>query len=170
MTFWKKQTIGTQNTSIISKNGHEGENWLQNSGRRMFGEWWNYFACYGGDRHTSQSIHQTHKECTPQKVNFTVSGFFFFNLSDWQKQEDFTQYELYTMANTFTILLLCDISCCSVTKLCPALCNPHGLQHARPLCPSPSPGVCPSLCPLNQWCHPSISSSVILFFSFLHVT
>jgi len=77
MKFWKKQTIGTQNTSIISKNGHEGENWLQNSGRRMFGEWWNYFACYGGDRHTAQSIHQTHKECTPQKVNFTVSGFFF---------------------------------------------------------------------------------------------
>ena len=33
---------------------------------------------------------------------------------------------------------------------------PHGLQHARPLCLSPSPGVCPSSCPLNQWCHPPI--------------
>ena len=41
----------------------------------------------------------------------------------------------------------------------------HGLQHARPPCPSPSPGVCPSSCPLNQWCHPTISSSVT-FFSF----
>ena len=39
----------------------------------------------------------------------------------------------------------------------------HGLQHARLLCPSPSPRVCPSLCPLNQWCHPTISSSVTLF-------
>ena len=39
----------------------------------------------------------------------------------------------------------------------------HGLQHARPLCPSPSPGVYPSSCPLHQW-HPStISSSVALF-------
>ena len=32
---------------------------------------------------------------------------------------------------------------------------PHGLQHARPPCPSPSPGVYPSSCPLNQWCHPT---------------
>ena len=38
--------------------------------------------------------------------------------------------------------------------------RPHGLQHTSPSCPSPSPGVCPSSCPLNQWCHPTISSSV----------
>ena len=36
---------------------------------------------------------------------------------------------------------------------------PHGLQHTRPPCPSPSPGVCPSSCSLHQWCHPAISSS-----------
>ena len=41
---------------------------------------------------------------------------------------------------------------------------PHGLQHTRPLCPSPSPKVCPSSCPLHQWCHPAISSSDALFF------
>ena len=41
--------------------------------------------------------------------------------------------------------------------------QPHGLQHATlPYC-SPSPGVCPSSCPLHQWCHPTISSSVTLF-------
>ena len=40
---------------------------------------------------------------------------------------------------------------------------PHGLPHARLLCPSPSPGVCPSSCPGNRWCHPTISSSVTLF-------
>ena len=40
---------------------------------------------------------------------------------------------------------------------------PHGLQHTRPLCPSPSPKVCPHSCPLHQWCHPAISSSDILF-------
>ena len=39
----------------------------------------------------------------------------------------------------------------------------HGLQHARLPCPSPSPMVCPSSCPLNQWCHPTISFSVTLF-------
>ena len=43
--------------------------------------------------------------------------------------------------------------------------QPHGLQHTRPLCPSPSPGVCPSLCPLYWWCHPAISSSDAFFFS-----
>ena len=41
---------------------------------------------------------------------------------------------------------------------------PHGLQHARLPCPSPSSGVCPSSCPLNRWCHPTISSSVTLSF------
>ena len=41
--------------------------------------------------------------------------------------------------------------------------RPHGLQHTRPPCPSPSPRVCPSSCPFNQWCHPTISSSVALF-------
>ena len=44
---------------------------------------------------------------------------------------------------------------------------PHELQHARPLWASPSPGVCPSSCPLNQWCHPTISSSVIPYSSCL---
>ena len=42
---------------------------------------------------------------------------------------------------------------------------PHGLQHARPPCPSPSPGVYSNSCPLSQWCHPTISSSVIPFSS-----
>ena len=41
--------------------------------------------------------------------------------------------------------------------------QPHGLQHARPPCPSPSPKVCPSLCPLLQWWHLVISSSDALF-------
>ena len=41
--------------------------------------------------------------------------------------------------------------------------QPHGLQHARPPCPSPTPGVYSNSCPLSQWCHPTISSSVIPF-------
>ena len=35
---------------------------------------------------------------------------------------------------------------------------PHGLQHARPPCPSPTPGVHPNPCPSSRWCHPTISS------------
>ena len=37
---------------------------------------------------------------------------------------------------------------------------PHGLKHARPPCPSPTPGVYSDSCSLSQWCHPTISSSV----------
>ena len=42
---------------------------------------------------------------------------------------------------------------------------PHGLQHARPSCPSPTPGVYSDSCPLSRWCHPTISSSVVPFSS-----
>ena len=42
---------------------------------------------------------------------------------------------------------------------------PHGLQHARPPCSSPSPGACSNSCPLSRWCHPAISSSVVPFSS-----
>ena len=42
--------------------------------------------------------------------------------------------------------------------------RPHGPQHARPPCPSPTPRAHPNPCPLNQWCHPTISSSVPFFF------
>ena len=40
---------------------------------------------------------------------------------------------------------------------------PHGLQHARLPCPSPTPGVYPNSCPSSRWCHPTISSSVVPF-------
>ena len=42
---------------------------------------------------------------------------------------------------------------------------PHEPQHARLLCPSPTPGAHPNSCPLSQWCHPTISSSVVPFSS-----
>ena len=45
--------------------------------------------------------------------------------------------------------------------------RPHGLQHARPPCPSPTPGVYPDSSPLSQWRHPTISSSVVPFSSCL---
>ena len=41
--------------------------------------------------------------------------------------------------------------------------RPHELQHARPPCPSPTPGVHPNPCPSSRWCHPTISSSRPLF-------
>ena len=49
---------------------------------------------------------------------------------------------------------------------CSVVCDslwPHGLQNARPPCPSPTPGACSNSCPSSRWCHPTISSSVAHF-------
>ena len=45
--------------------------------------------------------------------------------------------------------------------------RPHGSQHAKPPCPSPTPRVYSNSCPLSHWCHQTISSSAILFSSCL---
>ena len=50
----------------------------------------------------------------------------------------------------------------SVAQSCPTL-QPHELQHARPPCPSPTPGVHSNSHPSSWWCHPAISSSVVPF-------
>ena len=58
----------------------------------------------------------------------------------------------------------------SVQFSCSVMSNslqPLGMQHARLFCPSPTPGACSNSCPSNQWCHPTISSSVIPFSSCL---
>ena len=58
----------------------------------------------------------------------------------------------------------------SVQFSCSVVSNslqPHESQHSRPPCPSPTPGACSNSCPLSQWCHPTISSSVIPFSSCL---
>ena len=57
---------------------------------------------------------------------------------------------------------------CSVQFSCSVMSNslrPHEPQHARPPCPSPTPGVYPNPCPLGRWCHPTIISSVAPFSS-----
>ena len=57
-----------------------------------------------------------------------------------------------------------DFQFSSVAQLCLTLL-PHGLHHARPPCPSPTPRVHSNSCPLNRWCHPTTSSSVVPFSS-----
>ena len=65
-------------------------------------------------------------------------------------------------------LLLMGLRISSVQFSCSVMSNsswPHGMQHARPPCPSPTPGVYSNSCPLSQWCPPTVSSSVIPFSS-----
>ena len=60
------------------------------------------------------------------------------------------------ISSPFVFLLL--LFSCSVVS---NFLRPHGLQHSRPHCPSPTPRVYSNSCPLSWWCHPTISSSVI---------
>ena len=64
----------------------------------------------------------------------------------------------------FWILYFLLSLCCSVMS---DSLQPHVLQHTMPPCPSLSAGVCSDLCPLSQWCHPTILSSVTHFSSCL---
>ena len=68
---------------------------------------------------------------------------------------------LYTLWLTSVILSSVQFSLFVVSNSL----RPHELQHARPPCPSPTPGVHPDSHPLSQWCHLAISSSVVLFSS-----
>ena len=63
----------------------------------------------------------------------------------------------------FILISSVQISCSVVSDSL----RPHGLQHARLPCPSPTPGAYSNSCPLSQWCHSTISSSVIPFSSLL---
>ena len=75
---------------------------------------------------------------------------------------------LYSEAIRFILILFSEFS--SVQFSCSVMSDslqPHGLQHARPPCPSPTPGVYPDSCPLSWWCHLTISSPVIPFSSCL---
>ena len=65
----------------------------------------------------------------------------------------------------FEIFVLSQFS--SVVQSWSSSLRPHGLQHTRPPCPSPTPGVYSNSCPLSRWCHPTISSSVVPFSSCL---
>ena len=69
----------------------------------------------------------------------------------------------YADALRLTLSLSVQFSCSVVSHSL----RPHGLQHAKSPCPSPTPGTCSNPCPLSSWCHPNISSSVIPFSSHL---
>jgi len=85
---------------------------------------------------------------------FKKSTFFFFNLRSCCSnylivKSSFSQFSQSVISNSL---------------------QPNGLQHARLPCPSSTSGACSNSCPSNQWCHSTISSLVITFFSCLQST
>ena len=73
---------------------------------------------------------------------------------------------MYNMVNIINTIISVQFSSFQFTHsvLSDSL-RPHGLQHARPPCPSPTLRVYSNSCPLSRWCHPTISSSVVPFSS-----
>ena len=71
---------------------------------------------------------------------------------------------MYNMVNIINTIISVQFSSFQFTHsvLSDSL-RPHGLQHARPPCPSPTLRVYSNSCPLSRWCHPTISSSVVPF-------
>ena len=79
-----------------------------------------------------------------------------FPLPDWLTPLSFL-YLLFHSSSNSSVQFSCSVVSDSL--------RPHESQHARPPCPSPTPGVHPNSCPLIRWRHPAISSSVIPFSS-----
>ena len=82
-----------------------------------------------------------------------------------------THYSCYFVPYLLRVMFSCVIPACffvSVQFSCSVVSDslrPHESQHAKPPCPSPTPGVQSNSHPSSQWCHPAISSSVIPFSS-----
>ena len=113
----------------------------------------------------------------PKKIkSVTVSTFFPIYLS-WSDRTRCYDISLFWMlsfksalsVSCFTFKRLFSSTLLSVIQFSSLVMSdslwPHEPQHARPPCPSPTPGVYPNSCPLRQWCHPTIASCVIPFSS-----
>ena len=96
-------------------------------------------------------------------LNFSFWSFIVNN----QNKTDFKVLILYPAKNLITWTIVQFSSVQFNLSVVSDFLWPNGLQHARPPCPSPTPGVHPNPCLLSQWCHPTISSSVVAFSSCL---
>ena len=83
--------------------------------------------------------------------------------SRWQDSSEGSQ-EGETCPQAGNIVVILSSVQCSRSVVSDSL-RPHELQHARPPCPSPTPGVHSDSCPSSWWCHPAISSSVVPYSS-----
>ena len=104
------------------------------------------------------SLHQNSK--FPLVISFTSGNVYIFmlfsQLSHSPLPPTVSTCLFSTSASPLRLLFSCQVVSNSLW--------PHGLQHTRLPYPSPSPGICPSSCPVHRWCHPTISTSVTLFF------
>ena len=97
-------------------------------------------------------------------VNFRISWLIYKKLT-YLAEFDESWHLNCNVSSELWMRCISPFFCCSVTKSCLTLWDP--MEHAKTPCPSSSPWVCSNSCPLSQWCHPTISSSVVPFSSCL---
>ena len=89
-------------------------------------------------------------------------------IGDWEEEPKFLSSAPWWSPSTLYVLGFHELS--SIHFSCSVMSDslqPHGLQHTRLPCPSATPRVSSKSCPSSQWCHPTISSSVVPFSSCL---
>ena len=95
-----------------------------------------------------------------QLTHFQTSVFRVTHLSHLERKVTLDEFREKSRPEQFLRIIIVHFSIqfsCSVVS---DSLRPHEPQQARPPCPSPTRGVHPNPCPLNQWCHPTISSSI----------
>ena len=102
-----------------------------------------------------QKFHGNHLGCFIAFIDVCTHGFIF--------SKTFNKYLCLGHYDSFKLYKVVQFSSSVVSNSL----WPHGLQYTMPPCPSPTPRVHSNSCPLSQWCHPTISSSVIPFSSCL---
>ena len=95
------------------------------------------------------------------------------NVKDWKMQKYYPgmiKIHTHTHTHTHNIQIVnkkCNHLLLFSHSVLSNFLQPHGLQHIRLLCPSPSPRACSNSCALSRWCHPTILSSAVPFSSCL---
>ena len=106
-----------------------------------------------------------------QPKQIMLANFLFPIIQKYKQSQDLICYRFYNVGNSYKNITRIFHGISYSVKFSHSVVSdslqPHGLQHARPPCPSPTPGACSNSYPLSQWCNPAISSSVIPFFSCL---
>ena len=131
-------------------------------------QYWKHYCVTNTDNISHPQKTQTCFTLSTKEVFHLIKIlFFFFNRAlfiiarTWKQSRCPSAEEWIRKFSTYTQW---NIQFSSVTQSCLTV-RPHGLQHTRPPCPLPTPRVYPNSCPLSQWCHPTISSSVVPFSS-----
>ena len=102
--------------------------------------------------------------CTDSLIISVIHQIFFFFNQVWPYTDTSLLSKVYSEGSVLGVIHTFSSVQFSCSVMSDSL-RPHELQHARPSCPSPTPGIHSDLRPSSQWCHPAISSSVVPFSS-----